>query len=451
MNDTIAAISTSSGKGAISIIRLSGQESINIVNNIFKGKDLNKIPSHTINYGYIINGNEIIDEVLVSVMKAPKTYTTENIVEINCHGSIATTNKILELVLNQGARLAEPGEFTKRAFLNGRIDLTQSEAVIELLNSKSEKARKVAINTLTGSTTQKIREFREKLNDLIANISVNIDYPEYKDIEEITIDDINININKLLVDLEEIIKESKNHSIITEGINTVIIGRPNVGKSSILNKFLDYEKAIVTDIAGTTRDIVEGNIYLNGIQLNIIDTAGIRQTEDQVEKIGVSKSIELMKDADLVLVVLNNNELLTEEDLKIIENTDEAKTIIVINKCDLNQKLDISQIKRKNIVKTTTKNIDGLNELKEKIIEMYNLEEIESKDFTYLSTARQISLANQALDILKSINNSVKEKVPLDLIEIDIRNVFEKLGEIIGETYDEEILDNLFKKFCVGK
>ena len=451
MNDTIAAISTSSGKGAISIIRLSGQESINIVNNIFKGKDLNKIPSHTINYGYIINGNEIIDEVLVSVMKAPKTYTTENIVEINCHGSIATTNKILELVLNQGARLAEPGEFTKRAFLNGRIDLTQSEAVIELLNSKSEKARKVAINTLTGSTTQKIREFREKLNDLIANISVNIDYPEYKDIEEITIDDINININKLLVDLEEIIKESKNHSIITEGINTVIIGRPNVGKSSILNKFLDYEKAIVTDIAGTTRDIVEGNIYLNGIPLNIIDTAGIRQTEDQVEKIGVSKSIELMKDADLVLVVLNNNELLTEEDLKIIENTDEAKTIIVINKCDLNQKLDISQIKRKNIVKTTTKNIDGLNDLKEKIIEMYNLEEIESKDFTYLSTARQISLANQALDILKSINNSVKEKVPLDLIEIDIRNVFEKLGEIIGETYDEEILDNLFKKFCVGK
>ena len=311
--------------------------------------------------------------------------------------------------------------------------------------------RKVEINTLTWSTTQKIREFREKLNDLIANISVNIDYPEYKDIEEITIDDINININKLLVDLEEIIKESKNHSIITEGINTVIIGRPNVGKSSILNKFLDYEKAIVTDIAGTTRDIVEGNIYLNGIPLNIIDTAGIRQTEDQVEKIGVSKSIELMKDADLVLVVLNNNELLTEEDLKIIENTDEAKTIIVINKCDLNQKLDISQIKRKNIVKTTTKNIDGLNDLKEKIIEMYNLEEIESKDFTYLSTARQISLANQALDILKSINNSVKEKVPLDLIEIDIRNVFEKLGEIIGETYDEEILDNLFKKFCVGK
>ena len=451
MNDTIVAISTASGKGAISIIRLSGKESVEIVSKVFKGKDLNTVDTHTINYGYIVKNEEIIDEVLVSVMRAPRTYTTEDIIEINCHGSISTTNKILELILTKGARLAEPGEFTKRAFLNGRIDLTQSEAVIDLLNSKSDQARKLAINALRGTTTNKIREFRQKLNDIIANISVNIDYPEYHDIEELTIDNLEKSIKNLLIEIDDIIKESRSQSIIVEGIKTVIIGRPNVGKSSILNKLLDYEKAIVTDIAGTTRDIVEGQIYLEGIPLNIIDTAGIRKTEDQVEKIGVKKSIELMKDADLVLVVLNNNEPLTSEDLEIIERTDNNNTIIVINKCDLKDNLDISQLEKRNIVRTTTKDIDGLKNLKSKIIQMYNLEELESKDYTYLSSARQLSLANQTRNILENILASIENNVPLDLIELDIRDAFDKLGEIIGETYDEEILDNLFSKFCVGK
>ena len=451
MTDTIVAISTAQGKGAISIIRLSGKESIEIVSKCFKGKNLKEVDSHTIHYGYIIDNKEIIDEVLVTVMKAPKTYTTEDIVEINCHGSISTTNKVLEILLTKGARLAEKGEFTKRAFLNGRIDLSQSEAVIDLLNSTNDRARQLAISNLRGTTTIMIKKFRQELNDLIANISVNIDYPEYLDIEEMTKEKIEKIINKQIKELNKIIEKSTSTNYIKEGINTVIVGKPNVGKSSILNKLLDYEKAIVTDIAGTTRDIVEGQVYLDKIPLNIIDTAGIRKTSDKVEQIGVQKSIDYIKKADLILMVLNNNEKLTDEDKFIMSKIDLEKTIIVINKSDLETKIDIDTNKYKNIVNTSTKDDDGLKGLKEKIEKMYNLEEISSIDYNYLSNARQISLAKKSLKMLETIPISIKNGVPIDMIEIDIRNVFNTLGEITGETYDEEILDNLFSKFCVGK
>lgn len=451
MNDTIAAISTALGIGAISIVRVSGKDSISIVNSIFKGKDLSNVETHTINYGYIIDKEEVIDEVLVSIMKAPRTYTTEDIVEINCHGGITTTNKILELILTKGARLAEPGEFTKRAFLNGRIDLTKSEAVLDLLESKTESSRKLAIQGIEGKTFNLVDSFRNKIKDLISAIEVNIDYPEYYDIEVVTIEKIKKEVTSMKEELEIIIKESSNTKIIKNGIDTLIIGRPNVGKSSILNKFLDEEKAIVTDIAGTTRDIVEGQVTLNNIALNIIDTAGIRETEDKVEKIGVEKSLSLIEKSDLVIVVLNGNEELTDEDKKILEKTKSKNPIVVINKNDLEEKLDRKVLKDYNLVSTNTNDNRGLDELKNKIIEMFNLEQIESKDYNYLTNVRQISLAKQALEKLNDVLNSILKDLPIDMIEIDLRSSFDLLGEIIGKTYSDEIIDNLFEKFCVGK
>lgn len=451
MNDTIVAISTALGVGAISIVRLSGTEAIEIVNNCFKGKDLTKVKSHTINYGHIVDQDEIIDEVLVSIMKEPRTYTAEDVVEINCHGGIISTKRILETMLTHGARLAEPGEFTKRAFLNGRIDLVKSEAVMDIIDSKSEEANKLALSQLNGSTSNMIKRFREKLKQLLASIEVNIDYPEYYDIEVVTKEQISKAISEMKKELEKVIKESKNSTLIKEGIKTVIVGRPNVGKSSILNKLLEQEKAIVTDIAGTTRDIVEGEIYLDGILLNIIDTAGIRSTDDIVEKIGVEKSLSMIDDADLVIVVLNNNEKLTKEDEEILDKTKDKQRIIVINKNDLEKKLDISKSNLKNIVETNANTIEGIKALKEKIIELFQLETIKSKDYTYLTNARQISLAKQAYQSLIEAESGINNDLPIDMVEIDLKNTFDYLGEIIGETYSEEILDHLFANFCVGK
>ena len=451
MNDTIVAISTALGVGAISIVRLSGNEAIEIVNNCFKGKDLTKVESHTINYGHIIDNKEVIDEVLVSIMKAPKTYTAEDVVEINCHGGIISTKRILETMLTHGARLAEPGEFTKRAFLNGRIDLVKSEAVMDIIDSKSEEANKLALSQLTGTTSNMIKKFREKLKQLLASIEVNIDYPEYYDIEVVTKEKIAKELQVMKEDLKKVIKESKNSTLIKEGIKTVIIGRPNVGKSSILNKLLEQEKAIVTDIAGTTRDIVEGEIYLDGILLNIIDTAGIRSTEDVVEKIGVEKSLSMIDEADLVIVVLNNNESLTKEDEEILERTKEKERIIVVNKNDLEKRLNLTSKNLKNIVYTNTNTLEGIKSLKEKIIELFQLENIKSKDYTYLTNARQISLAKKAYQSLHDAEEGLKNNLPIDMIEIDLKETFDLLGEIIGETYSEEILDHLFANFCVGK
>jgi len=451
MSDTVAAISTTLGVGAISIIRVSGNDAINIVNKIFKGKDLTSVDTNTINYGYIIDNDEVIDEVLVSIMKAPRTFTKEDVVEINCHGGISTTNKVLELVLNNGARLAEPGEFTKRAFLNGRIDLTQAESVMDLINSKNESKRKVAIKGLNGYVSNIIRKLRQEMLELLASIEVNIDYPEYEDAIEMTNDLVKPKIIEIKEKLSKIINESENGKILTSGIKTIIIGKPNVGKSSILNRLLDEEKAIVTDIEGTTRDTVEGNITINGVSLNIIDTAGIRETEDIVEKIGVEKSLSLISEADLVILVLNNNEELTEEDKKILEACKDKKTIVVINKNDLERKINIEEIPYKNIIYTNTVELNGIDSLKEKIVELFNLNELEQQDYTYLSNVRQISLAKEANSILEEVEKAIIDEVPVDMIEIDIRRAWEKLGEIIGETYTEELIDQLFSQFCLGK
>lgn len=451
MNDTIAAISTTLGVGAISIIRVSGNDAIKIVNKIFKGKNLEKVETHTINYGNIVDKDEIIDEVLVSVMKSPKTFTTEDVVEINCHGGISTTNKVLELVLNNGARLAEPGEFTKRAFLNGRIDLTQAESVMDLINSKNESKRKVAIKGLNGYVSNIIRNLRQEILELLASIEVNIDYPEYEDAIVMTNDIVKPKITEIKEKLTKIINESENGKILTSGIKTIIIGKPNVGKSSILNRLLDEEKAIVTDIEGTTRDTVEGSITINGVSLNIIDTAGIRETEDIVEKIGVEKSLSLINEADLIVIVLNNNEELSEEDKKILTACKDKKVIVVINKSDLEGKINLDDIKYENIVYTNTIDLNGINSLKEKIVELFNLNELEQQDYTYLSNVRQISLAKEAYQILEEVDNGIKNEVPVDMIEIDIKRAWEKLGEIIGETYTEELIDQLFSQFCLGK
>ena len=448
MNDTIVAISTSLGVGAISIIRLSGKDSIEIVNSCFKGKDLRKVDTHTINYGYIIYNDEIIDEVLVSVMRAPKTYTTEDIVEINCHGGITSTNKILEIMQLEGCRLAEPGEFTKRAFLNGRIDLLESESIMNMINSKSEEARKLSMNGITGHISNKIESFREELKKVLSQIEVNIDYPEYYDIEVITEEKIKNIIKKLKEKLIDLVKDSENGITIKNGIKTVIVGRPNVGKSSILNKMLKEEKAIVTDIEGTTRDTVEGEILLDGILLNIIDTAGIRKTEDKVEKIGVEKSLSKIEEADLVILVINGSEELTETDKELLEETKDKTRIIVINKNDLENKVNIND---NNIVYTNTLTDEGILTLVEKIKELFNLEQIKTKDYTYLSNTRQITLAKQALKNLLDAEKGIEENLPVDMVEIDLKNCFENLGEIIGKNYSNEIIDNLFKNFCVGK
>ena len=451
MNDVIVSISTALGKGAISIIRLSGEGSISLVNSIFKGKNLEEVDSHTINYGHIVDDGRIIDEVLVTIMKAPKTYTMEDIVEINSHGGIAVTNRVLELLVLKGARLATPGEFTKRAFLNGRIDLTQAEAVNDIINSKTEKALDTFEGQLNGSLSTLIREFRERLITLIANIEVNIDYPEYEDAVDVTVDTIKSEISRMEESLKKIVKESTDKKIIKDGINIAIVGKPNVGKSSILNKLIGEDKAIVTDIAGTTRDIVEGTTLLDGIALNFIDTAGIRDTEDIVEKYGVEKSLEKMKEADLVIFVLNHNELISKKEKELIDKLKGKKYIVVINKKDLNKKIDISSIDLENVVYTDTVSDNGIDSLKDKIRELFNLESIESDDSAFFSNVRQVSLAKEALDILKDVKKGVDNNTPVDLIEIDIKRIWSKLGEIIGETYDDELIDKLFSNFCLGK
>ena len=451
MFDTICAISTSLGVGAISIVRVSGPNAIEIVNKIFKGKDLCKVDSHTINYGYIMDNNEVIDEVLVSVMLAPKTYTTEDIIEINCHGGISTTNKVLELLLTNGARLAEPGEFTKRAFLNGRIDLIEAESVGDLINSETEKSMKLSLNGVTGNITNLVNSIRKELVSISANIEVNIDYPEYEDAIVLTNELIKPKILSIKNELENLLKESQNSKLIKKGIDVAIVGKPNVGKSSLLNTLLEEEKAIVTNIAGTTRDIVEGKIILDGIILNLIDTAGLRETNDIVEQIGVNKSKEIINSSDLIILVLNYNEEITHEELELINELKNKKLIVYINKNDLEKKLDESKIKTNNIVYGNTKEYKNLNDLKNKIRELFNLGELESSNLNYLSNSRQISLVKKSIDVLDNTLNSIENNIEIDLLAIDIKECFDLLGEIIGSTYKDELLDEIFSNFCLGK
>lgn len=453
MNDTIATISTALGVGAISIIRVSGPESIEIVNKIFT-KDLLNIESHTINYGYIKDDENIIDEVLVSLMKAPKTYTREDLIEINCHGGIATTNKILELLIKNGCRLAEPGEFTKRAFLNGRIDLVQAEAVNSLLNATTDISRKQAINELQGNNSNLIKELREKLIQMISNIEVNIDYPEYEDIEELTNSKILPKLKDYVSNLETIISKSKEGRIIKEGINVALIGKPNVGKSSLLNTLLEEEKAIVTNIAGTTRDIVEGQINISGVVFNLIDTAGIRDTDNVIEQIGVEKSKKVIKDCNLILLIFNNNDILTDEDKEIFNYVKETNKpiIIIINKVDLETQLNKEYLSKDyKIVEISTKTKAGINDLKETIKETFNLEKIITDDINYSFNSRSIGLLEKSKDKIVAAINAINDNYPVDIVELEIKSAWEILGEIIGETYTEELLDNLFSRFCLGK
>ena len=437
MEDTIVAISTSVGEGAISIIRLSGHDALNIASKVFT-KDLTKVDSHTIHYGFITSNNEKIDEVLVSVMKTPKTFTREDIVEINCHGGIATTNKVLEVLLENGARLAEPGEFTKRAFLNGRIDLLEAEATMDLISSKAESARKISINTLTGETSNLIKNLRSELVKIISNIEVNIDYPEYEDIEVLTNESI-------LPD----IKKSEDSKVIKEGIRVGIIGRPNVGKSSLLNSLLEEEKAIVTDVPGTTRDIVEGSLIVSGIPLNIIDTAGIRKTEDTVEKIGVEKSLKIIDTSDLLIYILNNNEEITEEEKEILEKTKNKKRIIVVNKIDLKTKLNKKLLD--SYIEISVKENIGIDKIKDEIKRLFNIGEISTNDMTYLSNARSIALLKKSLNNINDAINEINNNNPIDIVELSLKESWNNLGEVIGETYTDELLDELFSRFCLGK
>lgn len=446
MDNTIAAISTPLGTGAISIIRMSGKDSISIINKIFT-KDLSNEKSHTIHYGKIIDNNEEIDEVLVSLMRSPKTFTKEDVIEINCHGGLSTTNKVLELLLNNGAVLASPGEFTKRAFLNGRIDLIEAQGIMDLIEAKTELARTQAMKELNGNLSNKIDLLREKLIEIISNIEVNIDYPEYEDINKVTNEQIYPKIKELIQEIDNLIVSSEDGKIIKEGITIGIIGKPNVGKSSLLNAILEEEKAIVTDIEGTTRDTIEGTTIINGIACNFIDTAGIRNSNNIVEQIGVNKSKKIIDTCDLVLLVLNNNDIITKEEQELLEQIRNKPHIVIVNKIDLEQKLELNE----ECIKISIKEKKGLEQIKDKISEIFNLEKIKTQDMTYLSNARSISLLKKANNLLVSSLTNIENNYPIDIVEIDLKESWNTLGEIIGKTYTDELLDEMFQRFCLGK
>lgn len=450
MHDTIAAISTSLGVGAISIVRITGTNAIDIVNKIFD-QDISNAKSHTIVYGHITYDEEVIDEVLVMIMRAPRTYTTEDTVEINCHGGINTTKKVLEILLLNGARLAEPGEFTKRAYLNGRINLLEAESVNDLIVAKTDAARSLAINNVDGILSKKIKNLRAKIVKILANIEVNIDYPEYTDEVEVTHNMLYTYVSDITKELDELVKGAKNGRMIKEGVNVAIIGKPNVGKSSILNHLLDEEKAIVTDIPGTTRDIVEGSITINGVQINFIDTAGIRDTCDIVEKIGVDKSKKSAEVADIVLIVLNNNETLSSEEKDLLKEYNKDNCLVFINKNDLKNNLVLPECLGIKVVTGNTIDLNGLDNLVDAIKDKLDLDQIVNKDMSYLSNVRQIDLITKASNSLKNAKKSLDEEMPIDMIEIDLKDAWDYLGEIMGDSYQGELVDEIFSNFCLGK
>lgn len=446
-DDNICAIATAYGVGAISVIRCSGDGSIELVNNVFKGKDLTKVNPNTINYGYILDGNDIIDEVMVSVFRAPKSFTAENSIEISCHGGIYNTNRVLEVLLSNGFRLAEPGEFSKRAFLNGRIDLTEAEAIMDIISSDNKIALKSSINSLRSSTKGLVDRLRENILNIIAQIEVNIDYPEYYDIETMTNELIMPPLNKVIDECEDVLKHSYISKMAIHGIKTAIVGRPNVGKSSLLNALLDEEKAIVTDIAGTTRDLVEGRLSLGNVSLNLIDTAGIRNhASDMVEQIGIDKSRRLIEEAELILLVIDSSDSLTDIDKELLSLTENKRRIVICNKSDLSKKVDI-----KDAIYFSAKNKDGMQILENKIIEITKLNEFNVDNINYMSNARHIGLLKKALESLYSARESARMLVEIDMIELDIKEAWNTLGEITGQSDPNELLNNLFSKFCLGK
>lgn len=448
-DDVICAISTANTRSAISIVRLSGKGAIDIVNKIFRGKDLTKVKSHTVHYGYIYDGDQMLDEVLVSVFKAPRTYTKEDVVEINCHGGVFVTNKVLELCIVKGARLAEPGEFTKRAFLNGRIDLTQAEAVMDVIDAKNKETLKMSNYGLRGDIKRIIQEFRSKILEMILKIEVNIDYPEYEDEEQITKEYLIPNIKENIEEIEIIIAKSENSIKIKEGITTAIIGKPNVGKSSILNALLRENKAIVTDIAGTTRDVVEGSVNIGGLTLNLIDTAGVRQTDDIIEQIGVLKTQEVLEKAELIILVFDYSSKLDSNDLKIINLTKDKHVLTVINKKDLPQKIDLSLFDNYIIISAFDEK--DIETLEKAVKEVCNIQQIDDSEVKYVTSIRAITKLKKALQSLKEGLKALESGMPIDLASTDLRSAWQNLGEILGEVSSEELLDEMFSQFCLGK
>ncbi|MGF0112514.1 tRNA uridine-5-carboxymethylaminomethyl(34) synthesis GTPase MnmE [Streptococcus sp. SGI.013] len=451
--DTIAAIATPLGEGAIGMIRLSGSDAFSIANAIFKGKNLEKVASHTLNYGHIVDpkNQKILDEVMLGVMKAPKTFTREDVIEINTHGGIAVTNEILQLVIREGARLAEPGEFTKRAFLNGRVDLTQAEAIMDLIRAKTDKAMSVAVKQLDGSLSELINNTRQEILNTLAQVEVNIDYPEYDDVEEMTTALMREKTQEFEALLTRLLKTAKRGKILREGLSTAIIGRPNVGKSSLLNNLLREDKAIVTDIEGTTRDVIEEYVNINGVPLKLIDTAGIRETDDIVEQIGVERSRKALEEADLVLLVLNASEKLTSQDRELIKISQNTNRIILLNKTDLPEQIESQELPNDaiRISVLTNQNIDQIEERIKQLF--FENAEIVEQDATYLSNTRHISLIEQAVESLQAVNQGLEMGMPVDLLQVDLTRTWQILGEITGDAAPDELITQLFSQFCLGK
>ncbi|MGI2294414.1 tRNA uridine-5-carboxymethylaminomethyl(34) synthesis GTPase MnmE [Paenibacillus sp. GXUN7292] len=457
-HDTIAAISTAVGEGGIAIIRISGPDAISSTDRIFKSsKRLSEADSHTIHYGHIINpeSGESLDEVLVTLMRGPKSFTAEDVVEINTHGGVIAVKKVMDAVLQLNAvRVAEPGEFTKRAFINGRIDLMQAEAVIDLIRSKSDRAFSVAKKQAEGVLSRKIKALRQTVIELLAHIEVNIDYPEH-DVEELTAAFIEEQCTKAIAEINKLLKTASEGKILREGIMTAIVGRPNVGKSSLLNVLAQENKAIVTDIPGTTRDVIEQIVTINGIPLRLLDTAGIRETSDIVEQIGVERSRDVLQEADLILYVLNYNEQLQPEDKLLLEGMKGRSVIVIVNKTDLEQKLDLTEVEaildRSVIVQMSMLEEKGLEELENKISELFFEGQLESDDLTYISNVRHIALLKKARQSLQDAIEASQAGVPIDIIQIDGRMAWEALGEILGDEAGDSLIDQIFSQFCLGK
>jgi len=455
-SDTIAAISTPIGNGGIGIVRLSGDDSVSILKKIFVGKkNFDNIKSHTINYGVVmdIKKNIVIDEVLVSVMFAPNTYTREDVIEINCHGGVVSVRKILQAVLDNGARLAEQGEFTKRAFLNGRIDLAEAEAVIDIINAKTDLSQEYGIKQLEGKLSNKVNDLRDEIIAMIANIEASIDYPEHE-MERLNIETISANSKKIIEEIKKLIKSADTGKVIKNGADTVILGKPNVGKSSLLNSLMHEERAIVTNIPGTTRDVLTETISIDGIPINLIDTAGIRETSDEIEKIGVSKSKEYATRADLILFVFDSNEDISDEEIKLLKEMEDKKIIVIINKIDLESKINLEKINfidEKNILKLSVKDNIGINALFDTIKNMFFYNEIKLSNDVIVTSVRHKNSLNNAQKSLESVLNTIEMGLTEDFVSIDLQETYGSLGEITGETLEEDIIDRIFSDFCLGK